>query len=170
MNKFETLTLKLGENIRIETYMAKKMGKGHPKQKENGERYAYYSNAKYLNIYLSNKCICNMHIDERYLNFLRLQNNYLVHIKLSKTQEILKDITSRYLLHCHKKMKSSNSAYGTYDIKTQTGREGKLPLLAHHFFEYIEKDLKNSKHKLAEMVRNIDKNYELYFNSEKYNI
>jgi hypothetical protein len=163
---YKELKLNLGEFIYIET---KKSQKYQPTDNPNtikmNDIYNYYTESKFIDIFINNIFIGQIIIDERYNNTISNASSTY------KKSNILANLTNEvklYLFYCHNEMKTSNPNYGTYN-KHENSKEGDIPLLAHHFFDYVKKDYESNSHR-SKIIKKLQENLNLQLDAEKYNL
>lgn len=166
-NEKSILHIKFSDLVQIDAIKSDK----HPdinlygKYDPNNE-YSYFSTVKSIFIYINNKLVGELIIDERGFNTLRKSN------KDKNPSDVVENAViqvSNYLIECHKEMKLSNPLYGTYkEDLIHLGKKGNIPLLTHHFFDYVENDFNNSKK--SKNLKIMLKNLPLKLEGEKYNL
>ena len=163
------ITLKIGKYINIRYIKSDKLTY-EPDIKKYGEEYAYYSKVKDISIFLNDEYIAKIKIDERKYN--TIDEDYTTPKFNHKYVKDSYDIITEFLFRCHSFMKDTNKDYGKYGTKGKMSYEfeGKIPLLVHHFFDFVEDDYKNNKSAESIRLKEFQKNLELYLEMEKYNL
>ena len=156
------ITISLGEYIKIKSFKSKKFEPEYIKTYNETEEFGYFTKSRDIEILICDNLTGSLNIDERHFNTL-IRYNWLP-IKNDKFIDKLNKLIVKYLLDCHDRMKQSNPDYG------YGRREGKLPLLTHHFFDYVEQDFQTSDSKLVKKIKKIEKDIPFYLDANKYNL
>lgn len=165
----EPIKLKLGKYVLLKTSKSIPHPSGLIRMK-------FFSKVKDINIFIDNKIVGNMQIDERGFNILHHYDDSMFlnwddkqsFRKLPKFIREFKFLIVQYLLDCYADMKKSNPEYGTY--YNGKGNEGRENLMTHDFIDFVKNDFKTSKSILVQKIKKINKDFIIYKNADKYNI